>query len=131
MLNEIVERVIKEASDEDWMFTKEVEVDLYIETDREWELIDTKVTLQYKLEPEVRSWGIQGINFALETTKIEVGVEFEEDIIRIPIDLSEAHVDWMQGDAFTLTGVSIELTDDNGSLQLMNTPELLGVFLVP
>ena len=128
---DLINKVIRESNDPEWTFEAEVPIELYLETDREYTQLDTKLDIRFQLIPEIRQSGIKDIEVVLLTQNIEIAVEFDTGIQRISVSLSDAQIVWMQGRRFTLGGITIAMQETANGLELTEEPEVTAYYLVP
>lgn len=103
-------KLLEQAWDE---YQREVELDFTvdgIDTDVE---VASKVLLKYTLEIDYRSWGIRDIvpSFAFPVT-ITYLIEGEEKERTVVVDLKEADISFIEGDAWTPLKLNVRVDKD-------------------
>lgn len=97
-------------------YNNNIEIDLYIKTEKEYRLLSKAVSLQFDFDIEYRSWGIKDMGFRILSGSVDIDVEMdgEEKIVRVPLD--NVKIDWLEGAAFIPVELSVSAEERDGEI---------------
>lgn len=93
-MNELIDRIIVEQFKE--IYETKIKVQLTTEGEREYELTDDEVVINFDIEIEYRSWGIKDIDIKPKGN-IEIDVMRDDEVETIKVDVENVVVEFERG----------------------------------